>query len=502
MLALLVVATLVSLISISLIGLMTTDMAHAAIQYAVARAFYIAQAGLEEAKVQVSAAADPSAYATPAEGVAASFGGGRFTYWADPGTGPETACGAGLKTLEAVGQVAYLNRTISSRVRACGVPGTPFLTALFGVSQVQFEGTSRTYLAPYQIGTPGMGGNLGSFREINFAGNDVRLNALSEDTIDMVSVRERTFPDYALFGFSERPQYNPTPTDDPAPWVLGALGDLIKARPAAGPTPNRCGTPYACVTVGNRVTDVPGVADLREANDLRSVYVRGFREETVPLLGLDAFTFRVQAERNVANAALNARAGWRGKRDSLYTFGEISRILSYLEAHPGEHLRGTVFVDGTLNVFRSVDLGGSAGNVTLAVGGDLVIPKQVTLINRHDLTTVSGRRTPGILVFGQPPAGGASGQACTGGGETTGSGRLVMCEGSGLVVDGLVYTRDGMALGPQASVDQIGAMYHDTTGTANPSFTMRDARVVIRLDPLALTAFGKGIAIVSWQQVH
>ncbi len=63
MLALLVVATLVALISISLIGVMTTDMAHATIQYAVARAFYIAQAGLEEAKAQVSAAADPSVYA-------------------------------------------------------------------------------------------------------------------------------------------------------------------------------------------------------------------------------------------------------------------------------------------------------------------------------------------------------------------------------------------------------------------------------------------------------
>jgi len=70
------------------------------------------------------------------------------------------------------------------------------------------------------------------------------------------------------------------------------------------------------------------------------------------------------------------------------------------------------------------------------------------------------------------------------------------------VVDGLVYTRDGMALGPRASVDQIGAMYHDNTGTANPSFTMADARVVIRFDPFALTAFGKGISIVSWQQVH
>jgi hypothetical protein len=133
MLALLVVATLVTLISSSLIGLMTTDRAHAAIQYAVARAFYIAQAGLEEAKARVSAAADPSSYATPVEGVTVSFGSGQFTYWVDPGAGPEVPCGADLETLEAVGQVADLNRTISSRVRGCAVPGTPFLPALFGV---------------------------------------------------------------------------------------------------------------------------------------------------------------------------------------------------------------------------------------------------------------------------------------------------------------------------------------------------------------------------------
>jgi hypothetical protein len=37
-------------------------------------------------------------------------------------------------------------------------------------------------------------------------------------------------------------------------------------------------------------------------------------------------------------------------------------------------------------------------------------------------------------------------------------------------------------------------------GTANPSFTMRDSRVVLRFDPLALGVFEKGIATVSRQQ--
>jgi len=51
-------------------------------------------------------------------------------------------------------------------------------------------------------------------------------------------------------------------------------------------------------------------------------------------------------------------------------------------------------------------------------------------------------------------------------------------------------------------VDQVGAMYHDNRGTANPSFSAQDATLVLRFDPLALSAFGTGLAILSWQQLH
>src|SRR5215472_6916628 len=84
MLTLLVTVLIVTIVSLSLVGLMNTDMTHASIQHAVARSFYLAQAGLEEAKVQVFASADPSTYATPAEGVTQAYGGGQFTYWVDP----------------------------------------------------------------------------------------------------------------------------------------------------------------------------------------------------------------------------------------------------------------------------------------------------------------------------------------------------------------------------------------------------------------------------------
>ena len=47
----------------------------------------------------------------------------------------------------------------------------------------------------------------------------------------------------------------------------------------------------------------------------------------------------------------------------------------------------------------------------------------------------------------------------------------------------------------------MGAMYHNNRGTANPSFASQDATVVLRFDPLALSGFGRGLAILSWQQL-
>ncbi len=499
MLALLVAAVLVTVMSVSLVSLMNTDMSHASVQYAVARSFYIAQAGLEEAMAHVFAAADPATDATPAAGVTATYSSGRFTYWVD--AGPATGCGAGFKTLEAVGQVASLGRMIPTRVRACAVPGVPFLTVLFGVSLVEFQGTSRTYLAPYEVDSPGGGGTLGSFTEINFSDQSVRLNALSEETSDTVTLRDGTFPDYMLFGFSTRPDYNPTPTTEPTPWILAAFGDLIKAQPTAGPIPNPCGTPYACVTVGNSITDVQAVPGLREADYMRHVYVKSIREKVLPPLALDPTAFQAQAARNMANAALNRSVGLSDKVDSFYTTMQFYRVVFYLASHPEQSLQGTVYINGSFEFFQSVSLGGTSGNVTLAVGGDLIIDKKLTVANRHDLSTLAGRRTPGIVVLGARRTADRSTETC-GGQRLNWSGRFVMCEESTLAVDGLVYTQDGMVVEPRAFVDQVGAMYHNSRGIFNPSFTTQDATVVLRADPLALSAFGKGAAMLSWQQLH
>jgi hypothetical protein len=44
-------------------------------------------------------------------------------------------------------------------------------------------------------------------------------------------------------------------------------------------------------------------------------------------------------------------------------------------------------------------------------------------------------------------------------------------------------------------------MYHGHRGTSNTSFT-NHAILVLRFDPIALSTFGNGIAILSWQQLR
>jgi hypothetical protein len=409
MIAVLATVLFVTVTSIALVALMNMDMTHASIQHAVARSFYIAQAGLEEAKIQISEAADPAAYTTPAGGVAVAYGSGRFTYWVD--AGPAAGCGPGLKTLESLGQVAFLGRTIPARVRACGVAGTPFLAALFGVSRIQFQGpTSRMYLAPYLVGTPGGGGNLGSFTEINFSDNDVRLNALSEEAIDTVALRDGTFTDYELFGFSERPRYNPNPTADPMPWLLAAFGDIIKAQPTTGSLPNRCGTRYACVTVGNSMTDARGIPNLRVDSYVHHAYMKSTREQALPRLALNPEVFRSQAARNTANARINRELGFTDKDDSVYEFFQFYQIVAYLAGHPSKSLQGTIYVDQSFRFIKSVNL----GNITLAVRGDLIVNNGATIAIRHDVSTVTGRRIPGIVVLGFRDPGGFRREPCGG----------------------------------------------------------------------------------------
>jgi len=542
LIAVLVMTILATGIGIAMVGLMNTDLTHAGVQHAKARSFYIAMAGLEDAKAQVFASANPVAYATSPGGVTASFGDGQYTYWVDAGPAAG-GCGAGsgLKTLESTGQVGYLAFTISSRVRACGVPGAPFLTAMFGVSLVEAQGsTSRTYVAPYLVGTPGTprGGHIGSFTEINFSDSGLRLNALSEQGIEYVMVRDPSgsgvisIEDYRLFGFTSRPIYETNPSVDPLPWILFAFGDIVKGQPNTGPLTNRCSpyTPYACVTTGNAPSpaDITSIYELRYTDNMRHAYMNSMPQSVLPRLCndpnlpnfcLDRDEYRTQAYNNTANAPLNTAAGLAAKTypGAIYTPAEFTQVVNYLASNcPTQCLQGTVYIDTTLagncdagnsagcfQFNQNVNLGGNTGDVTLAVGGDLVMNGNIVVTNRHDLTTAAGRQTPGILVFGMPAPRRGSSNVCRG--ETSnGSGRLILCGGSGqiLIADGMLFTADGMFIGAQGSLDLIGAMYHEHRDPSNPSYTNQNSTVVVRFDPLALSIFQSGIAIVSWQQLR
>lgn len=506
----LAVLTIITTICFALIGLMNTDMLHASIQHAVARSYFLAESGLEVARAELAAAVDPRTFTTPARGVTAAYGGGHYTYWVD--AGPAAGCGPGFKTLEALGEVPLLARAISSRVRECAIAGTPQAIALFGVSRVELRGAgSRIYLAPYGVGSPGNGASLGSFGEIRFADADVRLNALSERGVEIVSLRDAgRIPDYGLFGFAERPDYNPDPAADATPWVLSIFGEIVKARPQLGQSANPCGTSYACVTAPYHANDIEDAVTLRRtvertagsAGGLPHVYLQRIRKAELPLLSLNPDGFVSRAAGNDANASINRAAGLSKKTNSIYTPLEFYEIVGYLGTHSAERLRGTIYVTGTLQLVQDLDLGGSAGDVTLAVAGDVILTEDARLTDRHDLSTAVGRQTPGILVFGTSVPTARSTPVCHGQ-AVNGSGRLVLCGGprQELTVDGLIYTADGMAIGPGASVDHIGAMYHGNRGTPNPSFMSENATVVLRFDPLALSVFGTGLSILSWQQL-
>ncbi|MGH2452314.1 MAG: hypothetical protein ACRDF5_00905, partial [bacterium] len=137
---------------------------------------------------------------------------------------------------------------------------------------------------------------------------------------------------------------------------------------------------------------------------------------------------------------------------------------------------------------------------TLAIEGNLTMDNNSTLTIQHDIYNANpviadaARQMIALALF--PGAGPNS------------WGRLIMQGGSQqkLVVDGLLYTSDGIDIGPQAMVDLIGAMYHNTTNNTRPSFESTNATTVIRYDSLAgsrlASAPAIAVTILSWQQLR
>lgn len=506
----LAVVLLISALGFGLVGVMNTDITHATIQGVVSRAHFVTQAGLQEAIVRLKA--NPlyrtAAYPTGVAGTGFGGGGGQFWIWVED-YAEDTV------TITVRGRATSAGRTVVGEVRAVALVGPPVTFGLFGVSTVMAQGaTSRTYLAPWRPSGPGIprGPNMGSFFDINFQDVGIRLNAVSENGVDTITLRDGTFNDWELYGFTSRPSYN---SSDPLPWILSAFGDIVKAQPDSGGGSHPCTPPtsFACLTVQNSSTDIGTMYDLRETENLGHVYMSRVRQRILPVATLDPAPILADATANTANGTVHTAAGI-AHTNAVYTAGEFLCLLAYVEANPDTVVSGTLYVTGDVQVGGNTKISCGGGpskptslednlvltDGTLAIEGNLTMENNSTLTIQHDIYNAdpaiadAARQRIALALF---PGGGANSW-----------GRLIMEGGSQqkFVADGLVYTADGMEIGPQALVDLIGAMYHNSPDNVRPSFENQNAAVVIRYDPLAGTRLGSasgiGVTILSWQQLR
>ena len=79
----LVVVAIISAIGFGLVGVMNTDITHATIQGVVSRSYFVTQAGLQDAIVQLKANPLYRTAAYPAAVSAQNFGGGQFWVWVE-----------------------------------------------------------------------------------------------------------------------------------------------------------------------------------------------------------------------------------------------------------------------------------------------------------------------------------------------------------------------------------------------------------------------------------
>lgn len=480
---------LLTLMAIGLVGIMNTDLTHASIQGAVSHSFYNAQTGVQQGEIYAQRNAS-----TPSTGVSASFAGGSYTFWVDAGPAAGSPCGAGIRTVEAVGSFPFLARTISTRLRACGL-GSPMAIALFGVNTLHFQGASSGsrafYLAPYNPpGVPctqGNGSSIGSFREINFQDTGVRMNALTGQSVTVHGLG--AVPDYTLFCFASLAAYQATNG-------ISAFGTIFKAEPQTGPVPNPCGTtPFGCVDAKNNASDIPNIPSLRAVE--RNVYMGAMGSAVLPrvtpctgsFVSFCPSTFSQQALVTTANQPVNQAAGLLvgdailvAKTNSYYTPQQFTEIVAYLVSNPAAQLRGTVYVNGGLTINANVTLGTT--DATLVVQGDLSVNGNLT--NTHDLSTQTGRQIPSVILFG----------------SGTGPGSGVFTLNGAYTGDGLIYTSDGFQMSPNSTVDQIGALYNNApAGSTNTSGIGKNSEYIMRFDPQALQVLNlKDFSQLSWQQ--
>ncbi|MGH2374681.1 MAG: hypothetical protein ACRDIC_14595 [bacterium] len=373
----------------------------------------------------------------------------------------------GHLALTGQGEVASTVREI--RMVARLTPGA-LRYPLFSRGAVWLDGEARTYLVPLQPGARPCerpGGHLAAGGEIWVRDQRVRLNALESIALDLTS---GTVRDHELFGFPAAPH----PAD---PAFVDAIGSLTLLD----------GAPVHVRDGRKRVTDPSSLSSF-----VPGTYVRSFRTgDRIDLPAVDFEHYRALAARNRENAALHKALGWEGKEGSVYTAGEIGRILDHLNDPYARvtALRGVVYMVGNLTLASGQRL--AIDNGALIVDGSLVLQSKARLQVRQGDTAgrpPGAERLPGVV--------------------TRGGGVILIGPNAKFATEGLVFASGTFDVHRDAFVDIAGSLL-----AAGPGVGFRNGggTVVIRYDPAVMRTAGirladgaRGVAVapISWQEVR
>ncbi len=341
---------------------------------------------------------------------------------------------------------------------------------LFSRGAVWLDGEARTYLAPLQPGARPCerpGGHLAAGGEIWFRDQRVRFNALEGIRLDLAG---GAVADHALFGFPAAPH----PAD---PAFLDAIGSLTLLD----------GPPVHVRDGRKRVTDPSALSSF-----MPGTYVRSFKTASqIDPPAVDFEHYRALAARNRANAALHKALGWEGRDGSVYTAGEIGRILDHLNDPYARvtSLRGVVYMVGNLTLASGQRLAVADG--ALVVDGSLVLQSTARLQVRQGERAArpsTAERLPGVV--------------------TRGGGVILIGPNAKFVADGLVFASGTFDVHRDAFVDIAGSLLAAGEGVG---FRNGGGTVVIRYDPgvmltsglrLAEGARGVAVAPISWQETR
>lgn len=341
---------------------------------------------------------------------------------------------------------------------------------LFSRGAVWLDGEARTYLAPMQPGARPCdrpGGHLAAGGEVWFVDQRVRLNAPEGVRLDLAA---GAVTDYELYGFRAAPH----PTDSA---FLDAIGSIAQLN----------GAPVHVRDGRKRVTDSRELSSFVPGAHVRSFKPMG----QIDLPAVDYEHYRTLAARDRSNDALHKALGWEGREGSVYSGGEIGRILEYLNDPYSRitGLRGVVYMVGNLTLANGQRLDLTHG--ALVVDGSLVLQSKANLRVRQ------GDRT------GRPP-----GAERLPGVVTRGGGAILIGPQAKFAADGLVFASGVFDVHPGALVDIAGSVVSadDRVGFRNSGGT-----VVIRYDPSVMLTTGvraadgaRGVAVapISWQEVR